>query len=234
MMTVHDVMTGTVASVKPETSLKEVARILVGRGISGLPVVNDDGRVVGVVSEADLIIKEQGETALRRRRGARVRGESQETKDGLAKVHATTAGEAMSSPAVTIDPQASLTTAAAIMVDRGVNRLPVTDDGVLIGIVTRADLVRAYVRTDDQIAHTVRSEVLLRHLLVDPELFDIGVSEGVVRISGRADTRSTAEMIERLVAAAPGVIAVQADLTWVLDDRKVNAPSRDYVSRSSR
>ncbi len=234
MMTVHDVMTATVTSVHPETSLKEVARILVGRGISGLPVVNDDGRVVGVVSETDLIIKEQGEAALRRRRGASVRGELQATKDGLAKVHATTAGEAMSSPAVTIDPRASLTTAAAIMVEQGVNRLPVTDDGVLVGIVTRADLVRAYVRTDDQIAHTIRYEVLLRQLLVDPELYDVRVSEGVVRISGRADTHSSAEMIERLVATSPGVIAVQADLTWVFDDRKVDAPSRDYVSRSSR
>ena len=234
MMTVHDVMTGTVTSVHPETSLKEVARILVGRGISGLPVVNDDGRVVGVVSETDLIIKEQGEAALRRRRGASVRGESQATKDGLAKVHATTAGEAMSSPAVTVDPRASLTTAAAIIVEQGVNRLPVTDDGVLVGIVTRADLVRAYVRTDDQIAHTIRYEVLLRQLLVDPELYDVRVSEGVVRISGRADTHSSAEMIERLVATSPGVIAVQADLTWVFDDRKVDAPSRDYVSRSSR
>lgn len=234
MLTVHDVMTETVTSVHPETSLKAVARILVGGGISGVPVVDDAGHVVGVVSEADLLIKEQGATALPRRRGARVRGESAATRAGLAKVRATTAAEAMTTPAITIDARASLTTAASIMVDRAVNRLPVTEDGVLIGIVTRADLVRAYVRSDDQIAETIRYEVLLRHLLVDPELFDISVTEGVVRISGRTETRSIAEMIDSLVTATPGVIALQANLTWEFDDRKGTKQKRDHTYPSTR
>jgi CBS domain-containing protein len=143
MMTVHDVMTQAVTSVQPETPLKDVARLLVANGISGLPVVDADRRVVGVVSEADLLIKEQGADALPRRRAARVRGESHATKSRLAKVGATTAGTAMTSPAITIDPDASLQAAAATMVDGGINRLPVTKDGMLVGIVTRADLIRA-------------------------------------------------------------------------------------------
>jgi CBS domain-containing protein len=234
MMTVHDVMTQVVTAVHRETPLKDVARLLVAHGISGLPVVDDDRQVVGVVSEADLLIKEQGAGALPRRRTARVRGESRTTKAGLAKVGATTAGTAMTSPAITIDPGASLQAAAAIMVDRGVNRLPVTKDGMLVGIVTRADLIRAYVRSDDQIAITIREDVLLRHLLVNPVLFDISVTDGIVRIHGRADTRSTAELIERFVVAVPGVIGLEADLTWALDDSRIEAPVNDLTFTSIR
>jgi CBS domain-containing protein len=234
MMTVADVMTGSVTAVLPDTPLKHVARLLVSGGISGVPVVDADRHVLGVVSEADLLIKEQGAAALPHRRAARVRGESKSTVEGMAKVEATTAGAAMSSPAITIGAEAGLPAAAAIMVERGVNRLPVVRDGVLIGIVTRADLIRAYVRTDAQIAETIREDVLLRHLLVNPVLFDITVTNGVVRIRGRAETRSIAEMIERLVAVVPGVIALQADLTWALDDNHIEAPLRDVRYPSIR
>lgn len=234
MMTVADVMTQSVTAVLPETPLKHVARLLVTGGISGVPVVDADRHVLGVVSEADLLIKEQGAGALPHRRAARVRGESRATVEGMAKVEATTAGAAMTSPAITIGSDAALPAAAAIMVERGVNRLPVVSDGVLVGIVTRADLIRAYVRTDDQIAETIRHDVLLRHLLVNPVLFDIVVTNGVVRIRGRAETRSVAEMIERLVAAVPGVIALEADLTWALDDSRIEPPSRDLVYPSTR
>ena len=234
MMTVENVMTTEVTTIHPETTLKDVARILVQRGISGLPVVDAEGHVVGVVSEADLLIKEQGQGALPRRRGARIRGESKQTKSGLAKVHATIAGEAMTSPAVTIGPEASLPSAAAIMVDRAINRLPVVKDGVLVGIVSRADLVRAYVRSDDQIAEYIRYDLLLRHLLVNPVVFDLTVKDGVVTIKGQAETRSIAEMIERLVATVPGVIAVDANVTWAYDDGRTEAPERDLVYPSTR
>ncbi len=234
MMTVADVMTRSVTAVPPETPLKHVARLLVSGGISGLPVVDADRHVLGVVSEADLLIKEQGAAALPHRRAASVRGESRTTVEGMAKVEAQTAGAAMSSPAITIGAEAALPAAAAIMVERKVNRLPVVEDGVLVGIVTRADLIRAYVRSDDQIAETIRQDVLLRHLLVNPVLFDITVSNGVVRMRGRAETRSIAEMIERLVALVPGVIALEANLTWALDDSRIEAPSRDLVHPASR
>ncbi len=234
MMTIQNVMTSEVTAVHPETTLKDVARILVQRGISGLPVVDDDGVVLGVISEADLLIKEQGATAIPHRRGARIRGESRTHHTALAKVKATTAGEAMTSPAITIEPEASLPAAAAIMVDRAVNRLPVTKFGVLVGIVSRADLVRAYVRSDDQIAEYIRYDLLLRHLLVNPVLFELTVKDGVVHIAGQAETRSIAEMIDRLVATVPGVIAVDAKITWAFDDGHVAAPERDLVYPSSR
>lgn len=234
MLTVHDVMTAPVTAVHKDTPLKQVARLLVAGAISGLPVVDTAQHVVGVVSEADLLIKERGADGLPHRRGARVLGESKSTKSARAKVEAATAGEAMSSPAITIAPEASLPAAAAIMVDRSVNRLPVTHDGVLVGIVTRADLIRAYVRSDDQIAETIRQDVLLRHLLVNPVLFDIAVTNGVVRMRGQAETRSVAELIERLVAVVPGVIRLDAELSWMLDDSRIEGTTNDLVFPSIR
>ena len=148
----------------------------------------------------------------------------------MAKVRATTAGEAMTSPAVTVEPESGLAAAAGLMVERSINRLPVTKAGRLVGIVSRADLVRAYVRTDDQLAASIRHDILLRHLLVDPVLFDVDVHQGVVRIRGTAETRTIADMIERLVAALPGVIAVDADVTWLVDDGQPKPPDRELIN----
>jgi len=232
MMTINDVMTVDVATVHPETPLKEVVRILVERRISGVVVVDDTDRILGIVSEADLLIKEQGAEALPRRRAERLLGSSRERKAGLAKVGATTAGEAMTSPAVTIARDRSLAAAAALMTDLRINRLPVAEVGRLVGIVSRADLIRAYVRSDRQIADTITDDLLLRELLVDPAAFDVVVTNGVVQIRGHAETRSLARTIEKLVRAQPGVIAVEADISWAYDDRSIRAADRDLVTPS--
>lgn len=229
-MTIRDVMTRSVITVQPETPLKEVARLLVDQGISGLPVVAADGRVLGVVSEADFLLKEQGEVAVHHRALERILGETSETKAQRAKLAAATAGEAMTSPAVTIEADRTLPDAAAVMVGRRINRLPVTEDGRLVGIVTRADLVRAYVRSDLQLTQTIRDDVLLRAVWVDPDAFDVEVHDGVVRIAGHVERRSTAELIERVTAMVPGVIAVDPALAWSLDDRDIKAPQPDYIS----
>jgi len=234
MLTVQDVMTTRVVTVHLDTPLKDVARSLVRHGISGVVVVDVGSRVVGVVSEADLLIKESGEGALPHRRGSRFIGESHETTAGRAKIRATTAGEAMTAPAITVDPEASLPAAATLMVEHAINRLPVTRAGRLIGIVTRADLVRAFVRTDEQLEASIRHDILLRHLLVDPVTFDVTVRQGVVAIRGQAETRTIADMIERLVAALPGVIAVDADISWIVDDGKPRPPDRDLVNAANR
>lgn len=229
MLTVQDVMTTKVVTVQRETPLKDVARSLVRYRISGVVVVDDASRVLGVVSEADLLIKEGGLTALPHRRGARLLGESRRTQAGLAKVRATTAGEAMTSPAVTVEPEASIPAAATLMVERSINRLPVTRAGRLVGIVSRADLVRAYIRSDDQLAASIRHDILLRHLLIDPAVFDVHVHQGVVSIRGQAETRTVADMIDALVTALPGVIAVKADVTWLVDDRRSGPLDPDAV-----
>jgi CBS domain-containing protein len=229
MMTVGDVMTRSVVSVRSWTPLKEVAQLLIERRISGLPVVDDDGALLGVVSEGDFLMKEQGAQAIRHRPLARIFGESQESRSRLAKLEAATAGEAMTTPAITIAPGRHITEAAAVMTARGVNRLPVVDGGRLVGIVTRADLVRAYVRSDAELAATIRDDVLLRILWLDPAQFTVVVEDGVASISGRVERRSTAEMIERAVSMVPGIVDVRPDLTWAMDDSRDEPASLDLV-----
>jgi CBS domain-containing protein len=229
MRTVQDVMTRSVITVDPGTPIREVARLLVDHGVSGLPVVDASGAVIGVVSEGDLLIKEQGHEGVRHRPLARLFGESRETRSAVAKVEARTAGDAMSRPAVTIDAWRPLQAAADIMVQKKVNRLPVIDQGKLVGIVTRADLVRAFVRSDEELAETIRSEVLLRALWLNPVSFDIVVRDGEVHIRGKVERRSTSEMLPRFVEMVPGVVTVEADVEWSVDDREIQAPAPDLV-----
>jgi CBS domain-containing protein len=229
MMSVRDVMTRSVVSVHRRTPLKEVAQALIDNGISGVPVVDEDGAVLGLVSEADLLIKEQGADAIRHRPLARLLGESKESRAQLVKLDAITAGEAMTAPAITITSGRPIHEAAAIMTARHVNRLPVVDDGRLVGIVSRADLVRAYVRSDDELAATIRQDVILRILWLDPALFTVVVKDGVASISGRVERRSTAEMIEHLVRMVPGVVDVHASVSWSIDDRTLEPSGRDPV-----
>jgi CBS domain-containing protein len=220
MMSVRDVMTTNVVTVLLQTSLRDVAKLMVERRISGLPVVDEAGAVVGVISEADFLLKEQGPEAVRHRPLARVLGESRTSRSQLARLAARTAGEAMTTPAITAPPWMRIGEAAAIMTSRGINRLPVVDSGKLIGVVSRADLVRAYVRTDEELARTIRDEVLLRTLWLDPAMFTIVVADGVVSISGGVERRTTADMIGRALRMVPGIVDVQADVTWWLDDSR--------------
>ena len=229
MMTIRDVMTSRPLTVRPETPLKEVARLLVENGFTGVPVVDAVGRVLGIVSEADFLIKEQGPDAVHHRRLARLLGESEATRRQMAKVAARTAGEAMTAPAVTIEPGRPVQAAAAAMTDRGVKRLPVVEDGRLVGIVTRSDLVRAFLRTDDELLRTIREDVLHRVLWLDPLAFELTVRNGEVAIGGRVERRSTARTVEEAVGMVPGVVSVTSTLTWSLDDRDLQPASRDVV-----
>jgi CBS domain-containing protein len=228
-MTVRDVMTRSVVSVHPTTPIKEVAQLLIDNGISGVPVVDVTGAVLGVVSEADLLVKEQGADAIRHRPLARFRGESAESRAQLVKLGAVTAADAMTAPAITITPARSIHDAAAIMTNRKVNRLPVVDDGQLVGIVSRSDLVRAYVRSDDELAATIRQDVILRILWLDPTLFTVVVEDGLASISGHVERRSTAEMIERAVRMVPGIVDVHASVGWSTDDGRLEPVAYDPV-----
>lgn len=220
-LVVRDVMTRAVVAVPPSMPLKEVARLLVEHRISGVPVVDDHGAVLGVVSEADLLLKEQSPDAVRHRRFEWLLGQSRGSRARSTKIAAATAGEAMTTPAATIEAARSTTAAAEAMVERGVNRLPVVEHGRLVGLVSRADLVRAFVRSDAQLADVIRDEVLKRILWLDPTHYRVGVTDGVARISGRADRRSTAEMIARAIEAVPGIVRVDSDVTWGVDDDRI-------------
>jgi CBS domain-containing protein len=215
-MKVRDVMTKDVLTTSPEATLKEVAALLAEHGISGLPVVDEQRRVLGVVSEADILLRER--TAEGERGG--LIGRLLEQGDELErKLAARTAGEAMTSPAVVIDADRVLGEAAARMLDEGVNRLPVLEGGKLVGNVTRADLVRAFVRTDEEIADEIREDVLRRTLWISPDDLELRVERGEVIVEGRLDTKTEAELVEAFAARVPGVLSVRSLLSWKEDDR---------------
>jgi len=205
-MRVDEIMTRDVVSVLPEMSLKDVARALATRGISGLPVCDRDGVVLGVVTEADILRKEEGiDPDLGRLTwvASRLDGE-------LAKVAAHTAADAMTSPALTVRPGLSTADAARIMVDQRINRIPVVADGKLVGIVSRADLVRAFARSDGEIEREIREDVLLRVMLLNPAGFAVSVHDGAVSLSGQVASRDDAQMLVRCVRRVPGVVDVRS------------------------
>ena len=221
-MKVEDVMSTGVVTVRPETPLKDVARILTERRISGMPVVGADSKVVGVISEADVLVKESGPTA---NRGFLVSWLHDSRKAGDAlKLEARLAGDAMTSPAITIAPYRSTAAAAQEMLRHGVNRLPVVRDGRLIGIVTRADLVRAFARSDQEVVAEVREQVSFFVSLSDDAAdlsgVTVRVDGGEVLLTGRVRRRSTAEALPEHVARIAGVVGVTADVGWREDDSK--------------
>jgi CBS domain-containing protein len=202
---VEAVMTKHVVSVRPETSLKDVAALLARRGISGVPVVDDGQRVLGVVSQTDILVKEGG-----RGIGAGGLGSAAEVERKLA---ARSAGEAMTQPAISVYAHAPVAQAARLLHEHGIDRLPVLDRrDRLAGIVTRADLVRAFARADGEIAHEIREEVLRRTFWIAPETIEVAVERGEVHLAGPVADSRTAELVAELVQRVPGVVAVRAEL----------------------
>lgn len=222
-MKVKDVMTRDVITVAAGTPLRDVARILGESRISGVPVVDETGACIGVVSEEDLLAKQVSRPATRRTPFEWIVGEQQDPEEARRRA-ATTAAQAMSSPAVTIEPDRPLREAATLMVDRDVNRLPVVSGEQLVGIITRADMVRAYLRLDDEILVTIRDEVMRRTMWLDPREFEVEVHDGHVRIAGSVDRRSTAGIIERLISVVDGVVEVASEIGWDFDDTHLRRP----------
>jgi CBS domain-containing protein len=203
---VAEIMTTEVLTVTPETPLKQVAEILARRGISGAPVVDEEMHVLGVVSEADIIVRESRV----RQPDALSRMMLRRSNSMATKRAARTAGEAMTLPAITLTPSRRVDVAAALMLDRGINRLPIVDaQGVLVGIVTRADLVEAFVHSDEEIAKEIREDVLMRELWLRPDDFDLTVDGGEVTLAGHLPSDEERELLIRRVALVPGVITVE-------------------------
>jgi CBS domain-containing protein len=210
-MKVSDVMTSDVITVPRTASLKEAASVLVQRGISGVPVVDND-KVVGVFSERDLLFKEQGKP---------------DTTHWLAwltdpmavadrpKLEAHTVGEAMTSPAVTVDAEANVSAAARLMLEAGVSRLPVLRNGDLSGIVTRADLVRVFTRSDEEIAREIKDEILVRTMWIREDAIEVDVQDGEVSLSGELRDTIDRELLMRLINQVPGVVSVETHLQHV-------------------
>jgi CBS domain-containing protein len=227
---VKELMSHEVVTVTRQTTLKEVGELLAGHLISGVPVCDADGRILGVVSEADILWKEVGA----RPSGGGLLDRILEAAFGDGKrLAAITAGEAMTWPAITVGPSASVAWAAQLMTKLNINRLPVVEDDKLVGIIARADLVRAFTRADEDIEQEIKAEVLLRTLWVDPDTVSVVVDGGMVSIYGEVENRSTAELIEAYIRRVPGVVSLHSDLYFEIDDhaRRVAASADQLPSR---
>ena len=214
--TVQDVMTREVVAVPGPTPFKELVRLLNEHRVTAVPVLDDTGRmVVGVVSESDLALKEVAPL----REAHTPAFETIQHRGERAKAASLTAAELMTAPAVTVGPEELVATAARRMYDRDVKRLPVVDhSGALVGIVTRADLLKVFLRSDEELRFDVLDHVIGDLVPLPPGAVEVEVSDGVVRLTGRVRRRSQALTLEKVTGAVDGVVAVESRLTWQVDD----------------
>ena len=207
--TVGDLMTTTVIALRKAADFKEIVSVLRRYRVSACPVVDDNGKVLGVVSEADLLYKETEPD----RPPAMLR--FQWRLDEEYKSKAVTAGQLMTSPAVTVQPGLPVVDAARLMQDRRVKRLPVVNyDGQLVGIVTRSDVLAVFERPDQDIWDEVTKVIIGTEFRLDPADFEVSARSGVVTIEGVVQLRRTALDLVRRVQHAEGVVGVRNRLSF--------------------
>jgi CBS domain-containing protein len=215
---VKDVMTADVAYVREHTPYKELVRVLAERRVSALPVVDVNHNVIGIVSEADLLLKQHPADSFQRFLLERKRRRLER-----AKAQGGIAAELMSRPAITVGPDATAAEAARMLRIHLIKRMPVVDPlGRLVGIVSRSDLLSVYLRPDDEIRREILEEVILRELRMGPGRFDVAVREGVVTLQGSCERRSLIPAVVRAVAAVEGVVRVENRLGY--DHNDTTAP----------
>ncbi|MEV6020183.1 MULTISPECIES: CBS domain-containing protein [unclassified Streptomyces] len=204
---VSDVMTHTVAAVGRQAPFKEIVQLMHDWRVSALPVIEGEGRVVGLVSEADLLPKEE------LRDNPDVAYLQLRQPVDVAKADAATAADLMSSPAITVRANATLAEAARVMARDGVKRLPVVDKiGMLEGIVSRADLLKIFLRDDEGIAEEIRRDIVTPLFPPPSSAIHVKVDDGVATLTGRTHDTAIVPVAARLVRAVEGVVDVQFDL----------------------
>jgi CBS-domain-containing membrane protein len=214
-------MTEKPAAVRESTPFKEIVRVLAEKQVGALPVLDENDRLVGVVSEADLLAKEEapdatGITRLHRRE-----------RTLRAKAAGDAAGGLMTSPAVTVQPEQSIVQAARQLDRTGFKQLPVTDaDGTLVGILSRRDLLKVFLRSDDEIREEVMREVFMRALWADPVQVQVSVQDGIVTLSGELQQHSSIPVAIRLTRGVDGVVDVVNMLSFAIDDRSHRSQTR--------
>lgn len=214
---IKNVMTTDVTTVRQDTPFKDIVRIMDQRGVSAVPVLGSDDRVIGVVSQADLLAKQKAQDPFPSR-SLRARLRRYLATD---RVRAIDAGGAMSTPAYTIGPDATVVDAAKLLDSKGIKRLPVVDEnGGLVGIVSRRDLLSVFLRTDEDIAREIRREVFARDLgtVANPATVTVTVHDGVVTLHGELERKSMIPLAESLTGRVDGVVSVDAELTFAHDD----------------
>ncbi|MEV7982278.1 CBS domain-containing protein [Streptomyces sp. NPDC086519] len=227
------VMVTDVVTAGYGTPFKELVRLLEEHRVSGLPVVDEDGKVIGVVSGTDLMLHQTRDPG---HDHAHLGGRA---RRAAVKSNATTASGVMSSPAVTVRSDATVTEAARLMAARRVERLPVVDvQDRLVGIVTRGDLLRVFLRSDKEIVREVREEVLGNTLWLAPQAIEVTARDGVVTLSGQLERRSEIPVAVGMTRRLDGVVDVVDHLSYRIDDKhlrpteqKLHGVADDWLRR---
>jgi CBS domain-containing protein len=210
--TVKDLMSTQIVAVRRDATFKEMAATLRQYRVSGFPVIDDEGKVIGVVSEADLLAKEAlagGQPAAPGRIAGIVHHKEVRKANGI------TAGDLMTHPAVTVRPGDSAEHAARMMYSLQVKRLPVVDaGGCLVGIVSRADVLSVFDRPDEEVLAEITDEVILHRFLMDPALFMVTVRDGVVTVQGNPETANLGHQVVDAIRQVQGVVAVRDQLVY--------------------
>ena len=210
--TVADVMTRRVVAAKEDAEFKEIVACLRSRRISALPVVDAQSRVIGVVSEADLLLKEAATTP--QHLGWRWLRPGMERKASAAL-----ARDLMTRPAITIRREASVAEAAGLMSARRVKRLPVVDGaGHLVGVVSRGDVLSVFSRGDDEIRGEIVNGIIAGDLELNPKAFQVTVSGGIVTIAGQAESKDVASRLLEAIRQVEGTVDVRDRLSYPHED----------------
>ncbi|MFE7967062.1 CBS domain-containing protein [Streptomyces cellulosae] len=222
------VMTRNVVTAAYGTPLRDVVRALGEHRVGGLPVTDEEDRVIGVVSTSDLTRSRPHRTP----EGASGPWWARLISRMPGLRRARTAGDVMTAPAVTVGARATVTEASWLTTGHGVERLPVVDDEErLVGIVTRGDLLRPVLRTDVEIERAVRRDVLGATLWLTPRALALAVEDGVVTLTGRLEKRSDADVAVRAASRIDGVVAVVDQLSYRVDDTR---PDRTAAKAEER
>ena len=220
-MKVRDLMTTDPLTVSPDTLLKEAARTMVRNKVSGLPVLSD-GVVVGIVTEADFLRQEANrDQPYRFSLLDALFGEGPSNPPAAEIV-----AEVMTETVISTTPEVTIGEAARIMATKGLKRLPVlNEDGDLIGIISRADVVNAFTKPDEIVQDEIREDIVRRLLFLDPEEVGVTVVDGVVTLVGEMENRTEAHLLEELTRRVEGVVRVDSQLTFLVDDQKTDQPN---------
>jgi len=213
--TVSDVMTTHVHVASPEAPFKVLVRLIDENKVSAIPIVDQQGIPIGIVSEADLVLKERRHEL----ESARDFLHRQTLRHERAKADGTVASEIMTSPAITVAANTPLSEAARIMQKKNVRRLVVVDQrGHIAGIVSRSNLLQVFLRTDDELRDEIYRSLVSALVLSASENVRVEVRSDIVTLSGEVDRKSDAEILTRLTRELDGVVDVVDHLKYVWDD----------------
>ena len=227
-----DIMTTNVITVRPEHTVAEVAKLLIDRRISAAPVVDDEGRLLGIVSEGDLVHRVLGDNEAPRSWWLTILGDPTDIPDEYAKLHGTTAGDVMTRDVITVPSFTAVNSIAELLESHHIKRVPIVDEGRLVGIVSRANIIQALIarpsmrpapasKSDQDIRAALLTE-FANHPWSNASTFNVAVDEGVVRYWGFVESDGAKEAMRIAAENMAGVKSVESNLG-------VASRSPDYI-----